>query len=489
MPAARKGLILAALVCGCGSEPVRISDECVATSEPTLLRSSAGLQGRWSIGFVEGSVLLSYVTVTRADGAASVRAQWFDASLHPTTEDFALGDGRAVVTPDWIASDGALWAQIWIEAEQDVLSPPRRAVSIFRLSPNVEAATRAVPPLASLVEDSVDGSEGLTPISCGASAGTAGVDGRAPAAIGPGGPMFVLNGWPASCGRTTAHMRLMTFDATRAEVDLSGVDPCAESEAVDGRAWAHNARLVRVGDNAVGVFFRQGFARGQGHLHYSRIDSDLRLVDTPPRQVDFTTIPWSIPGGFQPQAVALGDDTLLFSLRNADSSTNECQDLRLVDPDGQNPRDAPYQMSCRPPRDALRLQQNGPTLSAWVILQPLSSGHAVMAYGERTNYSPPGTEYARRLTATTPWQEGVFVHTLDEEGRRASDVVRVSAPESTAMVNPTTPRTETDGPFPGEFEVQAVSEGDRVVVAWWDNRPDAPGYYARSFRCTALPTE
>ena len=125
-------------------------------------------------------------------------------------------------------------------------------------------------------------------------------------------------------------------------------------------------------------------------------------------------------------------------------------------------------------------------MSEWVILTPLEMGHAVIAYGERTNFSYVGNEYTR-LTASTPWEEGVFLHTIDDAGRRASEIIRVTPPESTALANPTAPRTEFTGPFPGDFEVQAVSEGDEVVVAWRDHRPDAPGYYARRFRCTERP--
>ncbi len=76
--------------------------------------------------------------------------------------------------------------------------------------------------------------------------------------------------------------------------------------------------------------------------------------------------------------------------------------------------------------------------------------------------------------------------TIDGEGRRAAEIVRVTAPESTAMTNAGTPRTETTGPFTGEFQVMAATEGDQVVVVWRDLRPDAPGYYGRRYRCGPL---
>ncbi len=434
------------------------------------------------MGLIDGDMLVSYVVGPSPDGLVTLRAQWFDEELQPVSEDFVLGAGLSSATPEWAAHDGALWAQVWGPPVGGVVSPIRRSVGIDRLSPRSTTVDRMSLGTELPVTREFD-TEDLTPISIGASAASAGADGRAPAAVAGGGVVFALTGIPSVCPDAYSNFsRIIAFDATRAEIDLSGTDPCL----LDGSIEAHDMRLVSLRDGGLGVFFRLGISVGQGFLHYSRIDSDLRMVDTPPHRVDTTTVPWSIAGGFQPQAVALGSGTLLFTLRNPESSTNECQDLRLVEPDGSSPRDAPYQMRCRPPAGSLARMQNGPYLSQWVVVEPLASGHAVMAYGERTNYSPPGTEYARRITASTPWEEGVFLHTIDDEGRRASEIVRVTDPESTAMVNAAQPRTRDDGPFPGEFEVQAVTEGDDVIVVWSDNRLDVPGYYARRFRCTSL---
>lgn len=462
-------------------DPVAISDTCTPVGPPVLIRQTAGDPGRWSLGLVDGSLLFSYVVYPGGDSPASARAQWFDASFAPTTDDFWLGDSRALPPFEWVAHDGAVWAQVWAERSA-TLGAIRTEIAVWRLAPNLTEPERF--PVSLPITHALDGRLDVTPADVGATSVTAGADGRAPAVVAFGSPVFALTAIPWMCPGEplTNFSRLVLFTQTTAQVDLSGSEPCA----LDGSVWAHDMRLVALRDGGLGVFFRLGISVGQGYLHYSRVGPDLALLDTPPRRVDETTYAWNIPGGFQPQAVALGSGTLFYTLRNPESTTSECQDLRLVEPDGTSARDAPYQMRCRPPHDGLRQMQNGPFLSQWVVVQPLASGHAVMAYGERTNYSPPGTEYVRRITASTPWEEGVFLHTIDEQGRRASEIVRVSAPESTATIGAATPRTDEDGPFPGEFEVQAISEGDDVVVVWNDRRPDAPGYYARRFQCAAL---
>ena len=275
--------------------------------------------------------------------------------------------------------------------------------------------------------------------------------------------------------------RIIAFSSTAVSQDLSGSDPCA----LDGSVWAHNMRLVALEDGGLGIFFRMGTSLGQGYLRYSRMGPDLAMLDTPPIRVDWTTYAWNLPGGFQPQAVALGSGTLLFTNRDPESSYNVCQELRLVEPDGGSPRDAPYQLRCRNLPGALSRSEHSRWLSQWVVLQPLASGHAALAYGERTQHSL--VPFTTRVTSDVRWEEGVFLHTIDSEGRRSSEILRVSADESSALSNPLAPRTPDSGPYPGDFEVQAVTEGDDVVVAWRDNRPDAPGYYARRYHCAEIP--
>jgi len=41
------------------------------------------------------------------------------------------------------------------------------------------------------------------------------------------------------------------------------------------------------------------------------------------------------------------------------------------------------------------------------------------------------------------------------------------------------------GPWPAKFLISMAAEGEEVVVVWTDLRLDAPGFYARRFRCAA----
>jgi len=468
------------LISGCTGPSVVITDDCVPITEAVLLRETAGDPGRWSIGLVNEQLLFAYVSWSgAAEDPAIARAQWFGASLAPITEDFWLGNSRALPPFELAAHDGALWAQIWAE-RVDMLSPVRRSISAWRLVPGTIEPERFTPMLP--ITAGLDRRLDLTPADIGASTVTAGVDGRAPAALAFGRVVFALNAWPSACSTDTAIFRAILFDQAIGVADLNAPDSCMVD---DGSSDVHNHRLVPLRDGGLGVFFRRGAGIGQGFLHYSRVGPDLALLDSPPIRVDWTTYAWNLPGGFQPQAVALGSGRLLFTNRDPESGYNLCQELRLVEPDGRSPRDAPYQLRCRAEAGALQRGERSQTVSQWVVVQPLAFGHAVIAYGERPNHDP--APFTRRVTSSVNWEEGVFLHTIDDEGRRASDIIRVTPPESTALLTPSTPFTLDSGPIPGDYEVQAITEGDDVVVAWRDTRPDAPGYYARRFRCTERP--
>lgn len=303
--------------------------------------------------------------------------------------------------------------------------------------------------------------------------------------------MFAVNAIPASCpsGTTWPVSPLFIFDESSVHVNLWGDDPCnVGSPAYDSRE-AHDATLVPLADGGLGVFHRLGETVLYGRLHYSRVGPDLRMLDLPPVLVGSTTLHYPVPGGYQARAAQLGSGSILFTERNEESDLNVCSNLRLVEPDGENPRHAPWQMRCYLPPGSRPTIRNptgtpSPFYSDWIAVEPLANGHAALAYGERTNF-PFGLEYVTRLTSDVEWEEGVLLTTIDERGRRASEIVRVSAPEPTSVTGVEIERTATTGPYPGDFHVQAVTEGNVVVVVWRDLRPDAPGYYGRRYRCTS----
>jgi hypothetical protein len=69
---------------------------------------------------------------------------------------------------------------------------------------------------------------------------------------------------------------------------------------------------------------------------------------------------------------------------------------------------------------------------------------------------------------------------LGRDGRRGSEVVRVTDDDATALED--YPRTATDGPYAYPFWFGADADGDRAVAVWTDLRADAPGVYARTLR-------
>jgi hypothetical protein len=113
-------------------------------------------------------------------------------------------------------------------------------------------------------------------------------------------------------------------------------------------------------------------------------------------------------------------------------------------------------------------------------LVELSSGDAVVIWGERTAYGGLAN-LQQMITSSTPWSEGIYMAMVTPSGRRGSEVVKVTPPDATTIGGRR--RTPTTGPYRGDFAVRATSEGDHVVVTWTDSRPDTPGIYARSYHC------
>lgn len=437
-------------------------------------------------------MLFSYIAVTGdPDRPQHAAARWFDASLSPVSEEVDLGAGRAAPAWRWIAFEDRLWGQIWTApADVEVLGLPRELIAIYSLAPGQiepQRTPRDDLPISTINDSRPD----LTPVTIGASFLSGGTQARATAAIGHGRPVFALSAKPDACPPVAGYFTspLMTFDTDTEYVHLVPATAC---EVNASSAWEHSATLVSLHDGGLGVLFRRGDAAGQGQLWYSRVGADLSLLDEPPILVGSTTHHVSTPGGYEPRAAVVGDGTILFTERNEESDYNLCSNLRLVEPDGRNPHHAPWQLPCykRPGSldEALGAWVHGreppdgswaPTVSAWIVVEQLPNGRAALVWGERTSFPSPH-ENTTHLTADVPYEEGVFLTTIDGEGRRASDVVRVTPPEATAIAG-----TREDG-WPGEFEVQAATEGDVVVVVWRDLRRDAPGYYGRRFRCAPI---
>ena len=475
---------------GCSVDPVNVTDVCEPLGEAVWLHEPPvfGTERRsFSIGLVDGQVLLSIVALAdpRDRGRFTARGQWFDERLAPVTGEIWLGDGSYLPVPRWTAFQHRVWGQLWaVPDPSGPLPPMRQQVAIYALTPGSPAFERTPRDLP--IISNYDGTDTIA-FSIGASFATAGREARAAAAVGYGRPVFALNGIPSapvSCASFpySCADRVMVFDSGSVYVHQYGTNPCS-SMPVTPSQRAHEETLVALRDGGLGIFYRMGDGIGDAALHYSRLGPDLRVIDQPPYRVGAHDLSDLLPGGFQARAVALDSGMVLFTERSLPNSGNygyfTCSDLFLVPGTGGGSGRAPWQLPCRPPPDSYTDPRIAPTVTQYIALEPLANGHAAMAYGERTNFAAPLT--FNGWAGGPDWQEGVFLQTMDGQGRRASDRMRVTPAGSTATWGDATIRAA------GDYQVEAATEGDVVVVVWRDTRLDAPGYYGRRYRCTTRP--
>jgi hypothetical protein len=458
---------------------VAISQRCTPAGDATLLGAGG------TVGLVDGHLLVAEARWAGGDAPFSMYARWYDRDFAPETDPFWLGDGGRIAPADWVAFDHRLYAQIWVTTATP-LPPVRESIAVYALVPGSTDFTRTAVdlPILGAWGDDPRWADVLTGWTPGGDASA-----RATGAVGNGVPVFALTALPTSCAdfAFANAQRLMLFSTDAHYLHQFGDDPCS---AVRGgfADFAHTSTLVSLYDGGLGMFFRLGRNLGEGRLWYSRIGPDLRVLDQPPVLVGGLGRPSGTVGaGYQADAAALGSGTLLFTSRNEESMSNLCSDLGVVEPDGRNPRGAPWQLPCVPPANAAERGLFAPWVNASIEIEPLEGGHAVVVYGERTNVAFALVHPT--LTSDVAWEEGVYLTTVDELGRRSSEIITVSPPEATAVLAAGTPRTATTGPIAGDFEVQAVAEGDDVVIVWRDNRPDAPGYYARRYTCGPIAAE
>jgi hypothetical protein len=244
--------------------------------------------------------------------------------------------------------------------------------------------------------------------------------------------------------------------------------------------------VVNLDDGGLGLFFRRDLLVPSRRdflgslVHYTRLDADFHPIGLP-IDVDIGEGTSMVDGGNQPRAVRLGGGRILYGER-LDAGLHRCQVLGVMSDDGIDFRRAPWQLPCF-------FQSYGfeDWLTSSYELEPLPDGRAVIAWTERTHFER-GAEYATRLTLDTEWEEGIHLAMIAEDGYRASPIAEVTVPESTA-VDWSGPRDDVLGPWPANFLISMAADGDDVVVVWTDLRLDAPGFYARRFRCAATASE
>jgi hypothetical protein len=300
---------------------------------------------------------------------------------------------------------------------------------------------------------------------------TGGVGARMPALrLADHGVLGTL-GVPVACGSDYFNYdEPVLFDTTQTRLARTRSVLCSATALHD---YPNNLALVRGAGGMIGMLFRQGECSTCGNVHYVLTDEAGNTM-LPPVQVGPVVDPVEADVGWDLHGVTLGDPggVLYRERTNGDVGYLTCYRMRTFHGDGRDATDTPFQIGC------FRQQDHFVTRS--MDLVELSSGDAVVIWGERTAYG--GTaNLEQTITSSTPWSEGIFMAMVTPSGRRGSDIVRVTPPGATMIGG--APRTASTGPFPQDFAVRATSEGDHVVVTWTDTRPDAPGIYARSYHC------
>ena len=232
------------------------------------------------------------------------------------------------------------------------------------------------------------------------------------------------------------------------------------------------------------LFAIDGIEVGLLYRHAAVEDHDVRYVrlggDGTPRSTSrivgggTNAAVSSDRGGFQPRAVRVAGHVLFTERRGSDSG---CYTIRVMDLDGRNAEDAPWQLPCA----ADGGYADGPVIT-WIHQLVSVPGAAVIVWYERTNVS------GGIITDPASYREGLFAVMLTEDGKRGSAMMRLTTPDFTAAGLDAAGTRVTAN----DTDVQVAADGNNVFATWIDRRaPDAPsppaGYHARMVRCVVDP--
>jgi hypothetical protein len=232
-------------------------------------------------------------------------------------------------------------------------------------------------------------------------------------------------------------------------------------------------RLFDAGDGTVGVLLRIEQSRpsptfpidpGEDtgmelHLMYARPDGSVEMW--PKRIGEAQAGGLSLDDGYLGRVAKVPGGLWLMD-RDSRLGKNGCHILRWVSRDGECYEDAPWQLPCASPRREGIIQE-GDYQTNWVELVEVPGG-AVLVWHQFRNAG-------LFVDAEDAWEEGLYAVLLTPRGQRGTEVVRVTAAESTGLPEPvgTVPQVAA------VMAAHAASEGSRVAVVWQDLCQDAPG--------------
>lgn len=436
------------LACVSGACDVAIFGRIEPEGEPVRSVADEGWVGSVSVGLLGERTLVEWMRSDADGDTPSVR--WLDRDLRPVGEPIRLGLGRAWASR-FVPRDGELVAQVWASAPGE---PRLLADAAYWFFPPPLGTPRRVP----IELDVVHEEPPFGVLHAGGGFGV-GAEGKLPIAAQSGALLAAIGATPSRCVRDGyRQVHVVSGDPPRGAP--LGPTICDGPFETTGNAW-----LFVLDDGEFGLLYR----------HRSRVDAVRYLrfsadgtVTSEPLVVGTTADPLStVDGGFQPRGVYAGNGRILFTERRG--GTNNCHAIRVMNADGSDAHDAPWQLPC------VGAEGWGPErpITASVDLERVERG-AILVYTEHS-YVPD-----LYVTSDFPWREGIHAVLLDSDGRRGSEVVTVTDAAATALLD--RPRTPNFGPLPRTFVAAVATQGDRAVVVWYDRRPGAEGVYARTLR-------
>jgi len=447
------GLLIPGL--GCAGSDQHVVAECVAAGPAVLVHVRPGREKSMGFGVLDGNLLLLHAEALSAETSPYWRivAEWHAPSGNLLAAPEILGVSELAIEARLLSADGALHAQLWVDL--NLTLPPAEADDVlamweFRGSED-HLRHRIDLPISRTRPCATCGRANLGFDVAGLDAG----GGRLPAARTVDGIVSAISAVPEPCMSTFGnHYRPWIFSAAGGGMVQWWQDErtCALH---DWDLEVSNVELVTLdGLSDLGLLMRLGTGGPYGNVYYVRLHDGQPMGG--PRRVGGTWTHYANDGGYQPEATRIGQHIVF--MERAHRPTNGCQVLRRIDFDGHGGGETPWQLPCRD-------DESFYTAASELSTLPVDVDHA----GEL------GAAVYGQSAAADPTQQGIYLTLLDESGRRASEIVRVTAEEPGLSSGPYT-------------EITTATEGHSIYVLWTDYRPDAPGRYVRRFDCAELPT-
>lgn len=452
-------VLLAAASFGCAEPAARITHRCEARAESVQIGDLSS-EGGHQIAVADGRVLLA----SHERGTQEWSAQWRGVSDGRALSDrYSLGVGfahRPVLVPSPAGPRGVLMADV--SAAEVTEESASRMPALWRFP------TAGGPPeRTGLGLDVPDAC--LACIHQSLHGAVPGYHGAFPVVELAGRTLAVLSTIPSECVTSRRlgnlqRMRIVDLDDLSESGIFWGDEPCRvlPGDLAAGTAWP-----VALSDGRrMGVFFASGISGVPPIREYMIVEADGTVVFGP---IDVGTTMERFPAldYGQGRAVRLGT-SLIFAeyLRRGDI----CSGLRIMNEEGTNVRDTPWQLPCRSD-DLLWV--------SWVELRAFGD-HALVVWSEHADpFDAPA------------WSERVMLALLDDRGRLASEPLEVTPPGASALRNGAIDRETgalVNPLFSRAYRTSVwVDDESNAYVSYGSDSDEHLGVFVRHVECEPLP--